>query len=768
MRGTRWLLLVAIVAIICGVSFTYRAQKLAIKAAAPTKPQALPEDLNFVGDGTTWSEKASDRACEKYFIKADSNRQSKDSSRVDMRGVTLKLFNKACTSYNLITTAEASFFNNEKRFYSQGDVQITLSVPIDGKPPQHQLVSIKSSGVTLNTDTGRAETDQPADFTFENGDGKATGAYYDPDTHELQLKKDVVVHRHPPNMKPMTIEAGNLVYHELTGEVLLTPWGKLTRENTVVEGENPVIKLRNREYIQQVHATKAHGTDLYTNPDTHTNRNLQYAADDLLMDFDDKGEVQKMTGDGNAHLVETSESSETTVTGAHVEMAFVVQNKESLLSSVVASGQAVAAAKPLPVPGRELTETHILKSDTIEMKMRPGGKDLENVIARNPGTLEFLPNAPLQHHRILSGKNMVIAYGAQNRIDTFHANDVKTQTDPNEEEKKKARAVSVTASHEIAARFEPGTSNISFMEQHGDFTYDEGERHARAAHATLDQKQNVIVLETGARMWDASGTTTADKIRMNQSNGDFIADGNVSNNRLPEKDPKKNSKMLDSDEPLQAKAQHMESTNKNQTIHYQGNAQMWQGADQIQAEKIDLDRDKLHPEKHSLIADGSVISTLWQEPKEEEKKKGAVPILTIVRAPHMVYTDQNRLAIYSGGVQMTRPNMKVKCQDLKAYLADSSADSRLEKAYADGAVEIVQVAPDRTRTGTADHAEYFTGDEKVILRGAIKNEQPKMVDSLGGRIQGQELIYTASDGSLQGNGAGGDPVLGRIIKHKKK
>ncbi len=51
MRGSRWLLLVAIVAIIGGVSYTYRAQKQAIKAAAPSNPQALPDDLNFVGEG---------------------------------------------------------------------------------------------------------------------------------------------------------------------------------------------------------------------------------------------------------------------------------------------------------------------------------------------------------------------------------------------------------------------------------------------------------------------------------------------------------------------------------------------------------------------------------------------------------------------------------------------------------------------------------------------------------------------------------------------
>jgi lipopolysaccharide export system protein LptA len=108
--------------------------------------------------------------------------------------------------------------------------------------------------------------------------------------------------------------------------------------------------------------------------------------------------------------------------------------------------------------------------------------------------------------------------------------------------------------------------------------------------------------------------------------------------------------------------------------------------------------------------------------------------------------------------------MKVKSRDLHAYLAESGADSRLEKAFADGAVEIVQVLPDKTRTGTAEHGEYYVNDQKVILNGG----HPKMVDSVGGQMEGRELIYTASDGSLQGNGAAGDPIQSRIIRGHKK
>jgi len=36
----------------------------------------------------------------------------------------------------------------------------------------------------------------------------------------------------------------------------------------------------------------------------------------------------------------------------------------------------------------------ILHSDTITLKMRKGGKEIENVETAGPGTIDFLPNHP--------------------------------------------------------------------------------------------------------------------------------------------------------------------------------------------------------------------------------------------------------------------------------------------------------------------------------------------------------------------------------------
>ncbi len=504
MRGTRWLLLVAIAAIVSGIGLTYRAEKKAIRAQAPAKPASLPDELNSSAEDWTYSETNANSSI--VQISAKDALEARDSSRVDLKGVVLKLYKKHSGTYDLVKSAAASYFKGDHRFYSEGNVEITLDVPMEGEP-KHQLISIKSSGVNFDTDKGSADTDRPADFTFEHGTGHATGASYDPETHELHLKQDVVIDWLPegPNAKPMKIETGSLYYHEAAAEIWLHPWGRMTRENTVVEGEVATIKLQDdgkgHKSIHSIDATNAHGTDSYPR------RNLQYAADGLHVDFNAEGVAEKIVGEGNARLVNTSDAAETNITARHVEMDFTVKEKESVLTLVAAAGNGVVTEKPLPAKDRELSETHILRSDQLQMKMRPDGREIETVITQGPGALEFLPNLPVQHHRMLTGNDMVIAYGPQNRIESFRATGVRTQTEPTADEKKRNRSTSVTTSRQMEARFDPKTSKLTFMQQTGDFTYDEGERKARAAKGTLDSDQNMLLLDTGARMWDGAGST---------------------------------------------------------------------------------------------------------------------------------------------------------------------------------------------------------------------------------------------------------------------
>ncbi len=761
----RWLLLVAIAAILGGVAFKYRAQRRLLAGLTTPAPAALAADLS--ASSQHWSHRSKDLKTGRLIadIDAESMEQPTEASRVDLKKVTMKIYSKLGQTYDLVTSATANFNTTDRSLYSQGEVEITLNLPIEG-PPVKQPTVIKSSGVTFDSNTGRADTDQPSSFTFEKGDGKATGATYDPTTRQLQMKRDVQVYWRPPGSspghaaKPMKIEAAGLSYHETTSEIWLKPWGKMTRENSIVEGNDVVVHLQD-QVIRQITAVHAHGTDDFPT------RKLRYAADELIMDFDDDGVAQKINGNRNANLVSTTDSAETTVTGDHVDLTFEPNGHESVLTKVAANGNSVVTAKPLPVPGRPLTETHILRSESIDMKMRPGGREIESVVTKTPGKLEFLPNAPLQHHRLLDGSDFVIAYGEKNRVDSFHSTNVKTQTDPTADElKRKSRGVSITTSKELQARFDPKTGHLATMQQSGDFAYQEGDRRARAAKATMDSDQNLIVLDTAARMSDPTGSTSADRIRLDQRTGDFTAEGNVNSSRLPDKDQKKSSEMLSGDAPLQATARKMDSRNRNRTIHYEGGANLWQGANRIQADVVDIDREK---EKKILVADGHVVTNLWEEPKDEAKKKTATPILTEVHAAHMVYTEEGRLTHYTGGVLLNRPGLQVKSKELRAFLAESGAESRVEKAYADGAVEIFSTGKDRTRTGTGEHSEYFTADQKVILRGPwVRMVQKVFVDPEPTATEGTELTYYANDDSLLVTSDTAKPAQTRINQKKKK
>src|SRR5579883_3228945 len=244
MRGTRWLILVAILAILGGVGVTYRLQQRILQQHAPPKPKPLPRELNSTREDWHYSQSDAKRTI--VEIQAKKFGQSADNSHVLLEDVELRIFHQDGSEYDLVHSAQAEFSPSDKRLFSEGQVEITLGLPAEGQPT-HTPVSIRSSGVTFYSDTGKAETERPASFTFEHGDGTCVGASYDPSTRELHMNSQAVVNwKAPgPHAKPMKIEAGTLVYKEASATIWLIPWARLTRENTLVEAGPTTVTLQN-------------------------------------------------------------------------------------------------------------------------------------------------------------------------------------------------------------------------------------------------------------------------------------------------------------------------------------------------------------------------------------------------------------------------------------------------------------------------------------------------------------------------------------------
>ena len=217
----------------------------------------------------------------------------------------------------------------------------------------------------------------------------------------------------------------------------------------------------------------------------------------------------------------------------------------------------------------------------------------------------------------MNGDKIWIAYGPKNTIQTFRSTAVTTRTEkPKAKDAKIAPAPELTWSKNLLATFQPNSSQIANLDQSGDFRYEAGDRKAKAEHAVLDQPNNVINLTGAARIWDSTGSADADKIVMNQMSGDFTAEGNVNSTRLPDKkkDDSGGGGMLSQDEPLHARAKKMVSRDNNLSIRYEGDAVLWQGADRLEAETVEIDRDN-----NLLKAHGHVLSQLLDKAKDGGK-----------------------------------------------------------------------------------------------------------------------------------------------------
>jgi lipopolysaccharide export system protein LptA len=771
MRVGRWLILSAIFAIIVFVGDTYFRHKANLDALAA--PRVL--DLNLDSSADKWCDKQHDGARETFEICATKLREVKDPSHMELDGVRLKLFHKDDKEYDLIETDAAEFDPATKNLYSDSQVVISMGVPADG-PQRGRLLKIHTSGVHFDKESGRATTDRAADFEFDQGTGSATGAEYDPNTRQLHLRSRAVLdwRGKTADAKPMHIEAAEAYYLERESKVVLMRWSKLAREDLKMDAGMSTVLMEHNE-IKRVDSQSGRGVQ------DKDGRTVEFAADHLGLDFGDHMTIQHIEGTDHAKLISTSPSGRTTATGNRLDLAFDVASGESSLTGAVTSGDSVAESVPAAAPGSS-AETRILRSETIRMKMQPDGKEIASAETDGAATLDFLPTRPDQPKRALKGDKVWIAYGAQNRIELFHSTNATTRTEKPPTAKQPAPPPAITSSKDILATFDPKTGELATVQQKGDFRYQEGDREARADMATLEQQKDVMTLDGKARLADPTGSTTADRIVIDQKSGDFAADGNVASTRQPDKDGK-SSAMLATDQVLEAQAQHMVSTGhgKDQKIHYEGKAKdqamAWQGANRVTADKLDIDR-----QRHILEADGNVSSQFVDKAKSSTGKDGAgkdgkaatnskpaVPVYTVVTAPHLVYSDETRLAVYQGGVELHRPpDMTVTSRELRAFLNDSDASSSLDKAVADGVVKVVSKTaaspgkPAHTQTSTSDHAEYYADEGKVLIEGG----KPQLVDSIKGKTTGKQLTWWANNDTLFVSGVESAPVQSTIRKKK--
>jgi LPS export ABC transporter protein LptC len=207
-------------------------------------------------------------------------------------------------------------------------------------------------------------------------------------------------------------------------------------------------------------------------------------------------------------------------------------------------------------------------------------------------------------------------------------------------------------------------------------------------------------------------------------------------------EPSKMPALLKQDRPVYVAANRLAYDGTAEAT-YSGNARLWQ--DQSQS-KIDADTIVLNDRTGNMTARTGVTTTMLLEdadPDTKEKKLSK----TVTTSDLLVYTDEKRLAVYTGSksaqANMNGPYGDVTADRIDVYLEEDG--NELERAEAHGAVTVKEAL----RTATGDRLIYTAVDDTYKMTGnpveAIERESATTCKKTLGAI----LTFKRSVGSIR-------------------
>jgi len=756
----KWLVGFA-VALLAIVTASYFIARVKVKPQLHNIPKQLGIDIQQTSEGFSLSKSEGGRTI--FTIRASKAVKFKKGGHADLKNVHIVVYGKSHDRYDQIYGNEFTYDPESGDVSAIGEVNIDLQGYAEGptKPDQAQPEELKNpihittNSLTFNQKTGIAHTDAAVTFRTQQASGTATGAYYDANTNQLQLKSDVhivttgenaadiagssgIIQKDPrqailfgaaiyqPNRTltadklTMLFESDNTIQHaRAEGNVNIE-----VRGPTIVDISGPRGDLNMGPQNAMQQAIVSGGAKFSTRGE-----NLSHgSADTFLLDFDDANQPKFFRMMKNARLRQEPQPGKPGSPGQPMEIAadqlnFVVANGNELKTADTV-GKAQIAIFPSPTPARAAKSSP---------KTAPGFGSANGTTVATAGKFHA-------------------TFGMDNRVQTLHGSpDARiVSTSPGQPEK-------VSTSQNLDVTFAPD-GGAEKLVQSVDFAYhepsakpDTGGRAMFADKATYTPADEMLVLNGSPRVIDGGMTTTADVIRLDRKSGEALADGNVKTTYSDLK-PQPDGALLAASDPVHVTALHMASHNQPGVAHYTGNVRLWQTANVVRAPMIEFDQ-----QNRTLVAHGDTaqsVSSLFVQQGQDGK---LTPVN--VTADKLTYVDAERRARYTGNVLAKSPTGAISAEQIDVYLKQvespggkpvgtaanasksllpgSEGPSRIDHMIAVGKVVVTE--PNRRAVG--DRLVYTADDAKFYLTG----KSASIFDAEHGTVWGDSLTFYSHD-----------------------
>ena len=626
------------------------------------------------------------------------------------------------------------------------------------------LIHVRTSGLVYLRKLGVAATDQPVEFRYGSVLCTARGAEFNPGQSTLRLLADVVMnaqmHGQPVQVTAVradmdrTMNIANLTLPVVTSlgrtaradaaTLTLRPDGSIEhvqaggrvvfRADTPHAGTRQITAARlDATLTAQTLPQTARLSGGVVLTDDNPLRPMHGSATQVDATFTEQGTPASVTATGAAKIAVADKRAQDTNSEAglmrelqaeKIVAMFVPGAKRGARSStqlrlVIATGAAKAHGESAATAHKG-TASGGLKSTLVagdELRMAFGASSdghaqPQTLLATGHTLLQ--QDAPLHEEQSSTG----------DRLEMSFASASKTAT-----KEEFAISSALQTGHVVIRDHAPDRTDAKpGVSAEGAVSTGGGER------ATYDGATQTLTLTGGAHLTGDNATLTAQRVVMDRQTNVSEAFGDVraTLENAPATGPA--AKPQSATHVLAASAR-FEHNGKLAT--FRGTdvqpARLWQDASQVQAANLIFDG-----EHHTFSARpanaGTMIHAVFAgAPANKPANKPAANNIVRVASPRMDYSDVQREATFSGGVQMDGTLGEVRSQRALVYLTPTP------------------LAGEKKAAPTAQPSPFSGSLDRVLVLGDVQLEQP------GRHGSGEQLLYTAATGDSVLTGTAGHP-----------
>jgi lipopolysaccharide export system protein LptA len=727
---------IAVSLVVAGAFLHRRKQGRDVLKSVPGK---IGLDIQQTAEGFKVSKSEQGRTI--FTIRASKAVQFKMGGRAELKNVTITLYGRDASRYDQIYGDDFSYDPESGDVLAKGEVRIDLEANPEGllKPDQAAPTTLKNPvhlvtrDLIFNQKTGDAFTDAKVDIEMPQAGGSAVGMHYAAKDNALALKSNVDLSLRDGSKVRLTAGRG-VIMKEPRQIFLERP--RLTHGSARMEADYGTIYLRPDNTVDHVVANNDVRAEFAGDSPIHAR--AQQAEFDLndaqdgLSNAIFQGNVQMESG--GEHPAQAN-AGKVVVDFAGRDRVSQVRALENVkLVEAPATGSSAAS-------NAQRVEVSAPAMDFFVAK----GRHLDRAETSAGGQITILPAAGNGARTVVTAGKFDARFDDRSHLQTLHgAPDAKiVSSAPGQPDR-----ISTSQTVDVAFHAAGGIESIV---QQGNFTYNDGERQARADRARYTPANEIVELTGSPRVTDSSLTTTAKILRMNRATGDATAEGNVKSTYSDLRE-QPNGALLASASPIHITAREMTVHRTSAVAIYSGDARIWQDANVVEALTIQFDRDH-----RSVVAEGNgkPVSTVLVQ---VNAKGQATPVA--ITSKRLTYTDDQHRAHFEGGVVAKGSDVTITSDHVDAYMLPRSkaADNhslngqgQLDRIVAEGNVVVEQ--PSRHAEG--DKLVYTALDDKFVLTGV----SPSIFDAEHGKITANSLTFYKRDDRVLVEGRDSSPSV---------